>query len=160
MEDKVSTSQLSRSFSRVRQISLTYADASSRPLTTLWLPTPLPAMHPCTWIFPPPCLAVGTLQSGWYRPPTLLLKMSSSLESAQKLTRRKTSLPTVSDDRSFPSRHHSSLFCLWACVRRGFLTATQPFNPNSCSRLLIVLEHTWVPVASFNFNFNNFNFNK
>ena len=61
------------SFSRVRQISLTYADASSRPLTTLRLPTPLAAMHPHTWIFPPPFIAVGTIQSGWYRSPTLLL---------------------------------------------------------------------------------------
>ena len=58
------------------------------------------------------------------------------------------------DVQSFPSRHHSSLFCLWACVRRGFLISTQPFNPNSRSRFLIVLEHTWVPVASFNFNIN------
>ena len=149
------------SFSRVRQISLTYADASSRPLTTLRLPTPLAAMHPHTWIFPPPFIAVGTIQSRWYRSPTLLLKtvllpgISSKIDSSEN-----NIVAHCSDVQSFLSRHHSSLFCLWACVLRGFLTATQPFNPNPRSCLLIVLEHTWVPVASFNFKFNNFRFNK
>ena len=92
MEDKVSTPQPFPVFLKSVTDSLAYAAASSRPLTTLRLPTALAAMNPHTWIFAPPCLGVGILQSGWYSSPTLFL-MSPSLESVQKLTRQKTTFP-------------------------------------------------------------------
>ena len=52
-----------------------------------------------------------------------------------------------------------SLLFVGLCAQR-LPCCNTTFQTNSCSRLLIVLEDTWVPVASFNFSFSNFKFNK
>ena len=138
-----------------RQISLTYAFALRRPLTTFRVPTPLADIQPQTWIFPPPYFTVELIQSWWYLSPFLLLTqtllegISSKVDSSEKRT-----FPHSSTVQSFLWRHQSSLFFLWVLVKRGLLAATHPLNPDCWSFLLTVLHDTSIPVASLKSLFN------
>ena len=77
-------------------------------------------------------------------------KNSSSRNHFKNRFVRKQHLPPLFVCPIFCSLHQCSLFFLCAFVRSGFFLATQPFNPLSCSLLLIVLKHTTVSVESAN----------
>ena len=107
------------------------------------------AIHPRTWILPPPCFTVGAIQSGWYLSPFLLHTnilqpgISSNVDSFENRT-----CLHCSRVQSFLSWHQASLLLLCDTVRRAFLPATHLLNPalNSlCQTVLVALS---TPVAS------------
>ena len=97
---------------------------------------------------------MDTRHSGLYASPTrrltktLLLGIISTIDSSEN------NIFSHCSSVQFSALYTTAVFFLCAFVRSGFL-ATQLFNPLSCSILLIVLEHTTVPVESANSLFSH-----